>query len=46
MGFGDREIVALSGAHALGRAHPDASGYSGAQTLTLTLSLTLTLTIR
>ena len=30
MGFNDREIVALSGAHALGRCHPDASGYTGA----------------
>lgn len=29
MGFDDKEIVALSGAHALGRCHPDASGYSG-----------------
>ena len=29
MGFDDREIVALSGAHNLGRCHPDASGYSG-----------------
>lgn len=29
MGFNDREIVALVGAHALGRAHPDRSGYSG-----------------
>ena len=29
MGFNDQEIVALSGAHALGRCHPDASGYSG-----------------
>ena len=29
MGFDDREIVALSGAHALGRCHPDASGYDG-----------------
>jgi len=29
MGFDDAEIVALSGAHALGRCHPDASGYSG-----------------
>ena len=29
MGFDDREIVALSGAHALGRAHTDASGYDG-----------------
>ena len=29
MGFNDQEIVALSGAHALGRCHPSASGYSG-----------------
>ncbi|KAJ8613400.1 hypothetical protein CTAYLR_002247 [Chrysophaeum taylorii] len=29
MGFDDREIVVLSGAHALGRCHPDASGYDG-----------------
>jgi cytochrome c peroxidase len=29
MGFGDREIVALSGAHALGRCHTDRSGYWG-----------------
>lgn len=29
MGFGDREIVALSGAHALGRCHATASGYVG-----------------
>ncbi len=29
MGFGDREIVALSGAHALGRCHAEASGYVG-----------------
>jgi len=29
MGFDDREIVALSGAHALGRCHADASGYVG-----------------
>jgi cytochrome c peroxidase len=29
MGFNDREIVALSGAHALGRCHTDASGYWG-----------------
>ena len=34
MGFDDREIVALSGAHALGRCHPDASGYSGPWTPT------------
>merc|ERR550514_750084 len=41
MGFDDREIVALSGAHALGRCHPDASGYDGPWTptpLTLTNS--------
>jgi len=29
MGFNDQEIVALSGAHALGRCHTDASGYWG-----------------
>jgi len=29
MGFDDQEIVALSGAHALGRCHADASGYVG-----------------
>jgi len=29
MGFNDREIVALSGAHALGRCHVDASGFWG-----------------
>ncbi|KAF7713322.1 Cytochrome-c peroxidase [Penicillium ucsense] len=29
MGFDDREMVALSGAHALGRAHTDRSGYEG-----------------
>ena len=29
MGFVDKEIVALSGAHALGRAHPDRSGFDG-----------------
>jgi len=29
MGFGDRELVALSGAHALGRCHADRSGYVG-----------------
>lgn len=28
-GFTDREIVALAGAHALGRCHTTASGYSG-----------------
>lgn len=29
MGFDDREIVALSGAHALGRCHVDRSGFEG-----------------
>ena len=29
MGFNDREIVALVGAHVLGRCHTDRSGYSG-----------------
>ncbi|OJJ44506.1 hypothetical protein ASPZODRAFT_680790 [Penicilliopsis zonata CBS 506.65] len=29
MGFDDREIVALCGAHALGRAHTDRSGFDG-----------------
>jgi cytochrome c peroxidase len=29
MGFNDREIVALAGAHALGRCHTDRSGYDG-----------------
>jgi len=29
MGFNDQEIVALIGAHALGRCHPDRSGYAG-----------------
>lgn len=29
MGFNDREIVALAGAHALGRCHPDRSGFDG-----------------
>mmetsp|Transcript_13492 Transcript_13492/g.20519 ORF Transcript_13492/g.20519 Transcript_13492/m.20519 type:complete len:296 (-) Transcript_13492:230-1117(-) len=29
MGFNDRDIVALSGAHAMGRCHTDASGYWG-----------------
>eukprot|EP00899_Mesostigma_viride_P012050 jgi/Mesvir1/20846/Mv07937-RA.1 len=29
MGFNDQEIVALSGAHALGRCHAEASGYIG-----------------
>jgi len=29
MGFDDREIVALSGAHAVGRCHTDRSGFDG-----------------
>jgi cytochrome c peroxidase len=29
MGFNDREIVALAGAHALGRCHTDRSGFAG-----------------
>lgn len=29
MGFSDREIVALSGAHVLGRCHKDRSGFDG-----------------
>jgi cytochrome c peroxidase len=29
MGFNDQEIVALTGAHALGRCHPDRSGFEG-----------------
>ena len=29
MGFNDQEIVALSGAHALGRCHTDRSGFKG-----------------
>ncbi len=29
MGFNDREIVALLGAHAVGRMHKEASGYDG-----------------
>mmetsp|Transcript_16698 Transcript_16698/g.25927 ORF Transcript_16698/g.25927 Transcript_16698/m.25927 type:complete len:217 (-) Transcript_16698:318-968(-) len=36
MGFNDQEIVALSGAHALGRCHADASGYVGPWTPTPT----------
>jgi len=29
MGFNDQEIVALMGAHAVGRCHPNRSGYDG-----------------
>ena len=35
-GFNDQEIVALSGAHALGRCHADASGFVGPWTPTPT----------
>ncbi|KAK3279856.1 L-ascorbate peroxidase 1, cytosolic [Cymbomonas tetramitiformis] len=37
MGFNDQEIVALAGAHALGRCHADASGYVGPWTGTPTI---------
>ncbi|OLL26978.1 Cytochrome c peroxidase, mitochondrial [Neolecta irregularis DAH-3] len=37
MGWNDQEIVALSGAHALGRGHPDRSGYSGPWTFSPTM---------
>ncbi|KNE67471.1 hypothetical protein AMAG_11933, partial [Allomyces macrogynus ATCC 38327] len=36
MGFTDREIVALLGAHSVGRCHTDRSGYSGPWTYTPT----------
>jgi len=36
MGFDDREIVALSGAHALGRCHTDRSGFDGPWTFSPT----------
>ena len=42
MGFDDREIVVLSGAHALGRCHPEASGYVGPWTATPTTFVSLT----
>lgn len=34
MGFNDQEIVALSGAHSLGRCHPDRLGFDGPWTYT------------
>ncbi|KAI2629026.1 heme peroxidase [Xylaria nigripes] len=37
MGFNDREIVALSGAHALGRCHTDRSGFDGPWTFSPTV---------
>ncbi|KAI9808364.1 MAG: heme peroxidase [Phylliscum demangeonii] len=37
MGFDDREIVALSGAHAVGRCHPDRSGFDGPWTFSPTV---------
>ncbi|CAE6439131.1 unnamed protein product [Rhizoctonia solani] len=36
MGFNDQEIVALSGAHALGRCHRDRSGFDGPWTFSPT----------
>lgn len=36
MGFNDKEIVCLSGAHALGRCHPANSGFDGPWTPTPT----------
>lgn len=36
MGFNDQEIVALSGAHALGRCHSDRSGFEGPWTFSPT----------
>jgi len=37
MGFNDQEIVALAGAHALGRCHTDRSGYDGPWTFSPTV---------
>lgn len=42
MGFDDREIVVLSGAHALGRCHAEASGYVGPWTATPTTFVSIT----
>ncbi|KAF8320800.1 heme peroxidase [Clavulina sp. PMI_390] len=36
MGFNDQEIVALIGAHAIGRCHPDRSGFDGPWTFSPT----------
>ncbi|GAA6013427.1 hypothetical protein JCM10207_008840 [Rhodosporidiobolus poonsookiae] len=36
MGFNDQEIVALAGAHSLGRCHSDRSGFHGAWSVTPT----------
>jgi cytochrome c peroxidase len=36
MGFNDQEIVALSGAHSLGRCHPERLGFDGPWTYTPT----------
>ena len=37
MGFNDQEMVALSGAHALGRCHSDRSGFEGPWTFSPTM---------
>ena len=37
MGFNDQEMVALSGAHALGRCHTDRSGFEGPWTFSPTV---------
>lgn len=37
MGFNDQEIVALSGAHALGRCHTERSGFEGPWTFSPTV---------
>ena len=37
MGFNDQEIVALTGAHALGRCHSSRSGYEGPWTFSPTV---------
>jgi len=36
MGFNDQEIVALAGAHSLGRCHSDRSGFEGPWSVTPT----------